>query len=144
VGYGRPPKSTRWKKGQSGNPSGKAKKEASLRATLKKIAGQEIVVHENGAAVSMRRDEAMLQAIVVKAMKGDLAAVKFIAEMIGIEPESSAGPPEFETTDLDLTVLQRHADWVGLLENGRAEHASADQDDATNGGSADDEATEDF
>lgn len=45
VGYKNPPKDTQWKPGQSGNPSGKKKKEVSIADKLKKLAAKEIVVN---------------------------------------------------------------------------------------------------
>jgi len=78
VGYGKPPKHTQWQKGQSGNPSGKKKKEQSLFDELKKLSAKEIVVQQNGVSVMMTQGKAMLTAALNKAMNGDLGSIKFI------------------------------------------------------------------
>ncbi|MDI3334793.1 DUF5681 domain-containing protein [Defluviimonas aestuarii] len=39
-GYKNPPQHSQWKKGQSGNPSGKTSKPASIEAKLKKLAAE--------------------------------------------------------------------------------------------------------
>jgi hypothetical protein len=140
VGYGKPPKHTQFKKGQSGNPTGKAKKETSLRAKLKKLAGEEVVVHQNGVPVTMTKDEAMLVSVLMKAMKGDLAAAKFVAATLGAEPEASAAAPEIEVSSADLAALQHQADWLGVLEQARAECLAAEQDDPNNEGEDHDKA----
>ena len=68
VGYSKPPKHTQWQKGQSGNPSGKKKKEQSLFDELKKLSAKEIVVQQNGVSVTMTQGKAMLAATFHKAM----------------------------------------------------------------------------
>ena len=128
VGYGKPPMHSQWKKGQSGNPAGKAKKEASLKAKLKKLAAEEVVVQQNGVPVTMTKDEAMLVSIFMKAMKGDLAAVKFVAETLGTEPEAPAAGSELEVGEADLAALKTHTYWVGVLERARAECAPEGDD----------------
>jgi hypothetical protein len=48
VGFGRPPKSTRWPKGHSGNPHGRRKKPAELRSILEAELERSIPVSANG------------------------------------------------------------------------------------------------
>ena len=88
--------SGQFKKGQSGNPTGKAKKEASLKAQLKKILAEEVVVHQNGVPVTMTKGEVMLNAAVTKSMKGDMPCAKYVRDTLGPEPEASAAAPEIE------------------------------------------------
>ena len=138
VGYGRPPTGSRWRKGQSGNPSGKARKEASMRDRLRRLAGEEVVVRRNGAETVMTHEEAMLLAVMSKAMKGDLPAVRFVAETIGVDPGGvAAATPAYEVAEADLAALRTKADWIGLLEqlrnevtdDGRAETPEEEIDD---------------
>jgi hypothetical protein len=52
VGYGRPPKATQFKKGQSGYPSGLRKKKFDLAETEDKLLFEEMhTIHQNGKAV---------------------------------------------------------------------------------------------
>lgn len=57
VGYKKPPESTRFKKGVSGNPAGRPKNFAELRALAKEIAAEEI------KGTTLTRIEAMLLAM---------------------------------------------------------------------------------
>ena len=82
IGFKQPPRAHRFKKGQSGNPKGRPRKQVvpvdtSDAAILRRLDREMITV--NGEEMTKREVELrMLQA---KAMKGDLAAVKLINEL---------------------------------------------------------------
>ncbi|RYH06257.1 DUF5681 domain-containing protein [Tropicimonas sp. IMCC6043] len=126
IGFSKPPKRTQWQKGQSGNPSGKKKKEESLRAKLMKVAGEEIVVKKNGQMVAMSNWEAALYTAFVKAQSGNPQFFRILAKELGQDQEVAAAPIALETSEADLEVLQTHADWVALLEQATAEAAEMD------------------
>jgi hypothetical protein len=48
VGYRRPPRHSRFQRGQSGNPRGRQKGVKSLPDIVRKIVGQKVTVTENG------------------------------------------------------------------------------------------------
>ncbi|WP_170482386.1 DUF5681 domain-containing protein [Ruegeria arenilitoris] len=123
VGYKKPPKHTQWSKGQSGNPTGKKKKEQSLLDQLKELSAKEIVVHQNGVAVTMTQGEAMLVAVFNKAMNGDLGSIKFISQILGISDADLSVPKAPELSENLLGVLKTHADWVGVVETAHSELA---------------------
>ena len=123
VGYSKPPKHTQWQKGQSGNPSGKKKKEQSLFDELKKLSAKEIVVQQNGVSVTMTQGIAMLAAIFHKAMKGDLGSTKFIFQKLGIAEAGFSETKVPALTENLLSVLETHADWMNVVESGRTELA---------------------
>lgn len=137
VGYCKPPKHTQWPKGVSGNPAGK-KKEESLLDQLRKLSAKEIVVHQNGAPMTMTQGEAMLAAVFNKAMMGDLGSIKFIAQMLGMSEADLAAAKVPTLTEGMLNVLETHADWVGVAETARAE--LADNGDEINNKGDDDAA----
>jgi hypothetical protein len=131
VGKAKPPKHTQWKKGHSGNPSGKKKKEETLRDKLKSLLKEEIVLHQNGSPVAMQQDDAMLLAQVRKAInKGDTAAFKAIFEIAESKNTESAAPHNLKISTADIAVLETHADWVGIVEDAKSRKA-ADADDDT-------------
>lgn len=135
VGYGKPPKHTQFQKGQSGNPSGKSKKEISIKAKLMQIASEDITVQKNGKSQPMTHLEAMVFTVFAKALKGDLRAVKFITEQIGGDVSETSHPQQLQLTSADLEAMSSHADWLKLLEDAQSEHdlehPTEDDDDVT-------------
>ena len=76
VGKGKPPKETRWKKGQSGNPSGRppAKRDARTMTATEiagRLANEQIAATMNGKQIKLTRKEAALAAIFNDALSGD-------------------------------------------------------------------------
>src|SRR5690606_1421835 len=81
VGYQRPPEHTRFKKGQSGNPKGRPKKDAPLvddersaNALALREAERRISVREGGEVRAMTTIEAIYRAQCASALKGNAHA----------------------------------------------------------------------
>jgi len=120
VGYGKPPKHTQFQKGQSGNPSGKSKKEASTEIRLQKLLKGEVAVNKSGSQVTMTQQDVMLQALVNNAMKGNLAAIKYINEMTGLDLSDVSITSAYTLTEADFQVMNSRADWLSLIEEAQA------------------------
>ena len=52
VGYGRPPLSTRFKPGQSGNPKGRAKQSRNLRTIVKQVSNEQMQIREGRSSAT--------------------------------------------------------------------------------------------
>jgi uncharacterized protein DUF5681 len=81
VGNRRPPRETRFKPGQSGNPRGKAKGASGIAAQIKKQLQRKITVTENGRKRRLTLQEVMLASFAAKAAKGDLKSAEFLIRM---------------------------------------------------------------
>lgn len=70
VGYGKPPKHTQFKPGQSGNPRGRPKKTKNVDALLERELDGILAVQEGGQAKRMTKREAIIKQVVNMAIKG--------------------------------------------------------------------------
>jgi Family of unknown function (DUF5681) len=78
VGYGRPPKATQWKKGQSGNRKGRPKGAKNFNSILHNTLTRPIKVREGGKIRTVSFLEAMILKFSEDAMKGDPKAATFL------------------------------------------------------------------
>jgi hypothetical protein len=78
VGYGKPPKASRFSKGRSGNPRGRKKKSeiADVRTVIEAVLEEPIKLRDGDKSRSATKLEAMLLVQRMKALKGDPKAVK--------------------------------------------------------------------
>lgn len=89
VGYGKPPRHTRFKKGQSGNPGGGRRKSAPPGEIAASLLARKVTVTSNGKKRKITAEEAMYMAQIQKALKGDHRATKLLLEL-----RQSALPPD--------------------------------------------------
>ena len=82
VGYKRPPEHTRFKKGRSGNPSGRPKDTPNVATALKRALEERVVVTEQGQRRSLSKMEVMVKQLVNKAAGGDLRAFAQVQALI--------------------------------------------------------------
>ena len=75
VGYKRPPMHTRFKPGQSGNPSGRPKGSQNLQTLFKKILNEQISLREGLRVRKVSKAEAVLRGLVIGALKGEARSV---------------------------------------------------------------------
>ena len=77
VGYGKPPKETRFKPGVSGNQKGRPKRSPALLAAIIDTAlHAPIECRENGRIKTTTRHELGLKMLIDQAVKGDLSAAE--------------------------------------------------------------------
>tara|TARA_R110000868_G_scaffold408144_1_gene690522 strand:- start:4478 stop:4876 length:399 start_codon:yes stop_codon:yes gene_type:complete len=82
VGFGKPPKNSRFKPGQSGNPKGRPKGAKGLRTELKEELSERISVTEGGSVRRVSKLRAMLKAMTAKALKGDARAANVMLNLV--------------------------------------------------------------
>jgi hypothetical protein len=76
IGYGKPPAQTRFKKGQSGNPTGRPKGTPNFATALERALGEQVIVNEGGQRRTVTKLVATVTQLVNKAVMGDLRATK--------------------------------------------------------------------
>ena len=113
IGYKRPPKSSQFKKGRSGNPRGRPKGSNNFLTLLEQELGQSIVVNENGKKKTISRMQAMVKRMVSGALQGETRAMLTLVEILrrmGRFDETTIDNllPENYEDILDAYVAQRH------------------------------------
>ncbi len=81
VGYGKPPKHSQFKKGQSGNPKGRPPDKV-LHAVLETVMNEKVQLTVNGQKVVMTKKEAMIQQLMNESMKGKSSATKVLIYLL--------------------------------------------------------------
>ena len=79
IGYGRPPKSGKWKPGQSGNPGGKKKGTKNGATIIREIMERKLKITEDGKSRKITVHEGLYLKCLDPALKGNL---KFIAYLV--------------------------------------------------------------
>ncbi len=76
VGYGNPPASTRFRKGQSGNPTGRRNGAKNLKTDLTEELQESVMVREGERSTKISKQRAIVKTLVNKTLKGDTAAAR--------------------------------------------------------------------
>lgn len=82
IGYRRPPKHTRFKPGQSGNPKGRRKGAKNLKTDLAEELRETLIVTEGGQRRRVSKQRAMVKSLVARAIKGDPRAITLLGNLI--------------------------------------------------------------
>jgi len=82
TGYKRPPAASRWKKGQSGNPSGRKRGTANLKTDLIAEMSEVIQISEGGNPRRITKQRALLKSLTAGAIKGDPRAAHLILNLL--------------------------------------------------------------
>jgi hypothetical protein len=109
VGPGRPPLHTRFRKGQSGNPGGRSKK--NLPELLADALNEPVFVTIDGERRQITKREAVVHQLVNKSTTADLRATKMLFDMMK-DAEQKAGvavpaPEPRRLEEADKEVLQQ-------------------------------------
>lgn len=117
VGYGKPPEEHQFKKGQSGNPSGRPKRKRmrfaeDISEIFMRSLNEEIEINVGGKSRKVTSYEAILLSLKARALKGDPRALKLYLE----QAQKAAQEEKLHFEDLNGTIhqlteaLEKHSD----------------------------------
>lgn len=92
VGPGKPPRHTRFKPGQSGNPNGRPKRRDTFQYALERELMRIVVVPENGKRRRVQKQQLVAQTVVHRAIKGDHKAAELVFRTSGSGKEAASAP----------------------------------------------------
>jgi hypothetical protein len=139
VGYGRPPKHTRFKKGQSGNPKGRPKGRKNWATIIDETLNRKVMVRVGGKTKRMTASQCIIEKTIQQAIKG---SVPHLVQVIRMVKDSGT----FETPNdsgrqrsgvLVVPAYECRADWEKDMQDHQAKvdqlmkdiHSALDGDD---------------
>jgi len=103
VGYGRPPKASRFQPGKSGNPRGRPKAERNFGVALREALDRQIeVVNENGDKRKVAAQDWIARGLVADAARRDRAARRDLLKQIHLYIEGGKPPDDQQRRDAEM------------------------------------------
>lgn len=105
VGYGKPPKETRFKKGQSGNPKGRPRGSRNFKTDLLDTLKAPVQLKEKGRPKTVSTQQAALLRLREKALGGDARALDRLIDLARIhndEDMAEAAAAALAPTDREI------------------------------------------
>src|SRR6516225_8993744 len=108
VGYGKPPRHTRFQKGRSGNPTGRPRGRKNMATLLSAALDASIIVVENGRRKKITKREAIVTQLVNKSASADLKATQIVLAMLqDVEARADGSADPATLTEADLAIIRR-------------------------------------
>ena len=108
VGYGKPPRHTRFKRGQSGNPRGRPRESKNLPTLLTEALNERVLVAEDEGRRKITKREAIITQLVNRSAKADLRAMKILLDIIqDIERRTEPTSPQTPFGLADEKVIEQ-------------------------------------
>ena len=115
IGYGKPPRSTQFRPGVSGNPRGRPKGSKNFATILMAVGRQKVKVSVQGKPRVMTRDEIAVMHLHNKADGGDMNAIKALLGAKRLFAESEEGEKtSTDTRERDEAVIRNFLNRTGL------------------------------
>ena len=112
VGYGRPPKNKRFKKGASGNPKGRPKGKPNLKTMLDVVLSRKINLRDGDEVRAVSVVEGVILGTLMRAVKGHAPSARLLLDLIRqtypeTELEDEAGAVSTKDVDLISDFMRR-------------------------------------
>jgi hypothetical protein len=107
VGYGRPPRHSRFEKGRSGNPRGRPPGAKDLKTLLAEALDEIVIVAENGGRRKITKRAAIVTQFVNRCAKADLRAIKMLLEVLREDQNQPTSSETVPFTQADEKVIEQ-------------------------------------
>jgi len=117
VGYGKPPKATQFRKGQSGNPKGRPKGRKNTATVLNEVLAEKVTINENGRRRHVTKLEAAFKQVVNGAASGDAKCSRLLLQILPLANAQMDDPlSSMPSEEADLQTLQGFLDRLNALQ----------------------------
>jgi hypothetical protein len=114
IGYGKPPRHTRFEKGQSGNSRGRPRGAKNFTTVAEEALREPVMIKENGRRKRATKMEVIFKQLVNKAAKGDHRSIQLLISYVEKHPLIKQESTTMTTAELwERTNLL--ADAIGIL-----------------------------
>jgi len=113
IGKGRPPLTTRWKPGQSGNPKGRPKGAKNLATIFNEALNQKFEIREKGRPRTITAREGIVRRVVNEALKGNIKATAFA---LAKEPEIARNAEPLKMITRDMSPQEAAAIYARIIK----------------------------
>jgi hypothetical protein len=130
IGYGKPPKSGQFKKGISGNPSGRPKKPSDFLSALLREANSKVPITEKGKRKMVKMIDVVAKQVMTKAATGNIQSQRLLymllqqAQERAAEEQSSPNKRDYgsmsakDLTDDELTwIIKNSPEYAALRDS---------------------------
>jgi Family of unknown function (DUF5681) len=109
VGYGKPPRHTRFAKGQSGNPRGRSSGAKNFTTLLRETLNEPVIVTDNGGRRKVSKRQAIITQLVNRSATADFRAIKILLDIVrDLERQTEPTAPETSAfNEADEKVLEQ-------------------------------------
>lgn len=133
VGYGKPPKHTRFQPGRSGNPKGRAPRSGNFFEELLAELREETLFRDNGVDRKSTKQRALIHTIVEAAIRGDMRAASTIfafcarSSAAKIAPEPAGDPENPDQFEILEAFVERERQRRERQRKGQSDESKTSQ-----------------
>ena len=119
VGYKKPPKNTRFKAGQSGNPKGRPKGSKNLKTLVAEELNDTVDIREGGRRKVVRKRDVIVKQLVKKGMEGEDRSIETLLKLDdAYEQDVKAEQAVAESTERAGSLSRTESDILAEFEAG--------------------------
>ncbi len=112
VGYGKPPKDTQFKPGQSGNPNGRPKGARNLKTEIREVMQATVTVTQDGKRKKISTRKAVVLRLTEKALSGNVQATRVLIDLMKTYDEEDVADVVEDLSQDDAAILEMFAEKI--------------------------------